>query len=357
MNVYVMDESLKRVGVIDSYRSIIWTRRYYEAGDFELFLDATQENIDLCKKNRFLYREGDYEDGVFKSVMIIRYVQLNTSIDDGDTLLLQGPDLKSIVGRRIIWNQTILSGTLEANIRSVISSNIINPSIAARKINNFILGDQMGGTPTVQIQSTGDAIDTWLTEQITPYEIGYDVQIRDGQFVFLLYKGLDRSYEQSANPYVIFSPDFENLLASDYVESQIDTKNFALVAGEGEGSARTVTTVGNNSLSGLDRIELYVDARDISKTTDSGTLTPAQYVAQLQTRGREKLAEFQDVQVFEGEVEAETNFIYGVDYFLGDKVQVVNEYGIGAAARIVGIIDAEDTAGRTVVPTFSTGGQ
>jgi hypothetical protein len=70
----------------------------------------------------------------------------------------------------------------------------------------------------------------------------------------------------------------------------------------------------------------------------------------------EKLAELQELKLFEGKVEAETNFIYGVDYFLGDKVQVVNEYGIGASARIVEIIDAEDETGRTVVPTFSTGG-
>ena len=356
MDIYVMDASLKRVGVIDGYRSLIWTSRYYESGDFELYLDATQENIDLCQKNRFLYRAGDYMNGVFKSVMIIRYVQLNTSIDDGNTLLVKGPDIKSIIGRRIIWSQTILSGTLETNIRNVINANIINPSISERKISNFILGPEMGGTSQVDVQATGDSIDRWLTEQITPFEIGYDVQIQEGKFVFFLYKGADRSYDQTENPYVIFSPDFENLLTSDYVESEEDTKNFALVAGEGEGSARRITTVGNASLSGLNRIELFVDARDVSSTTDGGTLTPAQYNAQLRSRGLEKLAEFQDVKIFEGEVEAQTNFIYGEDYFLGDKVQVVNEYGIGASARIVEIIDAEDEIGRTVIPTFSTGG-
>lgn len=356
MNIYVMDSSLKRIGVIDAYRSIIWTQRYYEAGDFELFLDATQDAIDLCQKGRLLYREGDYEDGVFKSVMIIMYVQLNTSLDDGNTLLIRGPDIKSIVGRRIIWNQTILSGTLENNIRSVLNANIINPSITARKINNFVLGDQMGGTSTVQVQATGDNIDTWITEQIKPFEVGYDVQISNGNFVFTLYKGADRSYDQSANPYVIFSPDYENLLASDYAESDVDTKNFALIAGEGEGSARKVTTAGDSTMTGIDRMEIYVDARDLSTTTDSGTLSDAEYMAQLKSRGLEKLVEFAPVKVFEGEVEAETNFIFGVDYFLGDKVQVVNEYGIGSSVRIVEIIDSEDQSGRTVVPTFSTGG-
>lgn len=356
MNVYVMDASLKRVGVIDSYRSIIWTQRYYEAGDFELYLDATQENMDLCKKGRLLYREGDYVNGVFRSAMIIMYVQLNTSIDNGNTILLQGPDIKSIVGRRIIWSQTVLSGTLENNIRSVLTSNIINPSLPERKISNFALGDAMGGTPTVQVQSTGDNIARWLTDQIKPYEIGYDVQIINGNYVFTLYKGVDRSYDQSANAYVIFSPAFENLLSSDYVESSNDTKNFALVAGEGEGNNRKVTTAGDSTLSGIDRIELYVDARDVSSSTDVGTLTNEQYMAQLRQRGVEKLAEFKDVKVFEGKVESETNFIFGTDYFLGDKVEIINEYGVEASARIIEIIDSEDIEGRTVIPTFSTGG-
>ena len=356
MDIYVMNSSLKRIGVIDSYRSIIWTTRYYQPGDFELYLDATQENIELCQKERFLYREYDYVNGVFKSVMIIQYVQLETSQEEGNTLLVQGSDIKSILDRRVIWNQTVLSGTLENNIRSVINKNIINPSITARKISNFTLGAEMGGTSTIQVQATGDNIGEWVTEQITPYEIGYDIQISNGNFVFILYKGTDRSYDQSANPYVIFSPDFENLLSSNYIESDVDTKNYALVAGEGEGSARRTATVGSGTLTGLDRKEIYVDARDISSETDEGTLTPAEYTAQLQSRGQEYLAEVQPFKAFEGQVEASTNFIFGEDYFLGDKVQVMNEYGIGSSARIVEIIDAEDEIGRTVVPTFSTGG-
>lgn len=356
MNVYVMNSSLERVGVIDSYRSIIWTQRYYTTGDFELYLDASDDNITLCQKGYYLYREGDYEDGTFKSVMIIQYVQLDTSVDNGNTLIVKGSDIKSLIGRRIIWSQTVMSGTLEENIRSVITDNIISPSDSARTIDNFVLGDELGTTSTVNVQATGDRIDLWVTEQITPYEIGYDVQIVDGSFTFFLYQGLDRSYDQSTNAYVIFSPGFENLLSTSYVDSSVDTKNFALVAGEGEGSSRRTTTAGDTTLSGLERIELFVDARDVSSSTDSGTLSDSEYLAQLATRGEDALAELGDVTVFEGEIEAETNFEYGTDYFLGDKVQIINEYGIESSARIVEIIDSEDATGRTVVPTFSTGG-
>ena len=81
-------------------------------------------------------------------------------------------------------------------------------------------------------------------------------------FEFSLYAGLDHSYQQTTNPYVIFSPEFNNIITSTYTEDDIPFKNVALVAGVGEGDERVTISVG--SASGLDRRELYVDARDIS---------------------------------------------------------------------------------------------
>ena len=75
MNIYVLDSALERVGVIDYYKSIIWTRRYYEPGDFELCIEATPENIALCRMGRMLYRDVDCDSntGAISSVMIIEY--------------------------------------------------------------------------------------------------------------------------------------------------------------------------------------------------------------------------------------------------------------------------------------------
>ena len=48
------------------------------------------------------------------------------------------------------------------------------------------------------------------------------------------------------------------------------------------------------------------------------------------------------------------NYVLNKDYFLGDIVQVINEYGISATPRIIEIIESEDENGTSVVPTFST---
>lgn len=352
-----MDPSLERVGVIDSYRSIIWTQRYYEPGDFEIWIDATPENIALCRRGRLLYRDMDYENGTLKSVMIIQLVQLHTSLEEGNTILLQGKDIKSLLNQRIIWNQTVFSGTLEANIRKAITENVISPSIAARAISNFVLAVEMGGTATVKAQATGENLGTWISEQLKVYEIGYDVVVTGGSFVFSLYRGVDRSYEQSVNPYVVFSPGYENLLGTDYIEDATEYANVAMIAGEGSGSSRKTATAGDSIVSGLDRREVFIDAKDLSTDTDSGTISTSTYKAQLVTKGEEALAEHQVGVEFTGEIQPNVNFTYGVDYFLGDKIEIANEYGVEASARIIEIIDSEDETGRTVVPTFSSGGE
>jgi hypothetical protein len=53
-----------------------------------------------------------------------------------------------------------------------------------------------------------------------------------------------------------------------------------------------------------------------------------------------------------GDVEATQMFIYGTDFFIGDVVQIVNEFDLEASSRIVEIIFSNNNAGNNIVPTF-----
>ena len=166
------------------------------------------------------------------------------------------------------------------------------------------------------------------------------------QFVFRLYTGTDRSYSQEINPYVIFSPVFDNIVTSDYIESKKDYYNVGLVAGSGEGSARRTETVGDQEVSGLDRRELYIDARDI----DSKSST---YSQDLKQRGEEELSAHKIDQSFEGEIDAIQIYKYRQDFFMGDIVQLESEYGQNARVRILEFIYSDDQDGIKTYPTFS----
>lgn len=354
MDIYVLDTNLQVIGIIDNYTSVIWTTRYFVNGDFELYLPASKKALDLLREKHYLCRDKDIsqtETGLrYKNVMIIEKIEVATSIENGNYLTVTGRSLQSILKRRIIWEQTNLSGKVEQCIYRLITENAISPLIPERKIPGLILATPKNLEETTKIQITGDNLGETIEKLCTTYGYGYDIEIVNDQFNFYLYAGVDRSYNQSVNPYVVFSNDFENLLATDYSYDMENYQNVALVAGEGEGINRKTQSVGNAS--GLDRCETYVDARDLS--TNDGEYTEEEYKNVLQNRGLEKLNETPIVESFSGETETRLTYKLNEDYFLGDIVQVVNEYGIEASPRILEIIESDSDEGNSIIPTFST---
>ena len=103
------------------------------------------------------------------------------------------------------------------------------------------------------------------------------------------------------------------------------------------------------------RRELYVDARDISTNTESGTnLTEEQYNNLLKERGTRDLNENFYIRSFEGEAETNSTFILNKDFYIGDIVHIANQYGKEAKSRVSEIIFSHDKDKLTIVPTFSS---
>lgn len=347
MDIYVLDSEYNKLGIIDYCESVIWTSRYCDAGDFELYLPVTPDAIDLLKIDRALVR-ADKPD----SVMIISTIRISTDEESGDHITVSGKSAEGLIGRRIVWNQTNLSGTIPDCVKQLLNENLINPSYASRKINAIQMGDCCPCKIFLTKQITGDNLLGSIKEILDTYNFGFKLVFDGKMFSFCIYTGADKSLNQTANPHVIFSTEYDNLLTSEYNADVSEYKNVALVAGEGEGVQRKRYAVGQ--VSGLNRRETFVDARDISSEVDDGTLPLDQYNQLLIARGTEALNEAITTQSFAGTIEPTVNYTYGVDYGLGDIVQIVNEYGISSPARIIEIIESWDENGYSCVPTFDS---
>ena len=345
---YLLDENLNFMSPIESYQSAIWTTRYYKPGDFELYLPATTEILNLIKRDCYLVRDDD-----FTQAMIIENIQITTSIEDGNFLTITGKCLKSILDRRIILKQTTVNGNVEKCIRRLITENAITPTMSARKIDNLILGAELGITDTMNSQYTGDNLGEVVSKICINYGLGYDIllDLDKKQFIFILFKGSDRSYNQNKNPFIVFSNEFDNLLSTNYINNNENYKNVAIVAGEGEGLDRKIFTVG--TATGLKRYELFVDSRD-SSTKEDEPITEDEYNAILAEKGKEALTETIITESIEGELEPHYTYQFNRDYFLGDIVEVVNEYGLTMQPQITEVIESEDDNGKNVVVTFET---
>ena len=287
--------------------------------------------------------------------MIIEEIKIDSDTEDGNHLIVTGRSLESILERRIIWGQRIFSGNLQNAIQTMLNENIISPSIADRKIPNFTFKastDSKVTGLTIDNQYTGDDLYTVIKGLCEENNIGFKIILTDdNKFEFCLYAGADRSYDQTENPYVVFSPNFENIINSNYYSSKANLKNVTLVAGEGEGASRKTTVVGSGS--GLDRRELFTDARDISSDTEDGQLPENEYIAQLTAKGEKNLADHDRVTAFEGEVEVTRLFKYGEDFFIGDIVQIANEYGNEGSAYISELIISRSKDKQSIYPTYN----
>lgn len=347
-----MDTNFKMVSVLDVFISFIWTDRYYEYGDFELY---TRVSTDILSKIQSEYYLLNKES---EHLMIVENIEIETDLEDGHTVKITGRSLESILDRRIVWSSTIISGNIQDCIKKLLNDSIISPSISERKIDNFIFdtsnNSKITNTIIEETEYNGDNLYEIISGLCSANDIGFKVVLnKSNQFVFSLYVGEDRSYEQTKNPYVTFSPEFDNLINSNYVESIQDYKNVTLVAGEKDDND-IPKTASTGNVSGLSRRELYTEATDINqKQEDDTTLTDEEYKNLLIQRGNEALLEHKISVTFDGEFDATQMYTYNKDFFMGDVVQVANEYGIESKARIIEFIQSQDTNGYSMYPTFS----
>lgn len=381
IDIKVINDNYELEGIIDTYESFIWTDRFDSYGDFELYTPFNNYILNICRQNYYLAIDESPHN------MIIEDIMVQTDAENGNHLVIKGRSLESILDRRIVWHQTTISAstdhTLLTGITQLLTDAFIKPKqeVPERKVDNFYikkpeLNFLIEEFEIEKTQFTGDSLDSIVMDICDSFEIGYRIlfgyqikklyneievwdatnnnwavksNIDDFDMFFELYLGYDRSYDQPEGndlPYVVFSPNFDNIINTNYLDSISGMKNVTLVLGEGDGTTRKRLIVGKEA--GLQRRELYTDARDLQKR-DYGS----QYTLALKQRGIENLYDNSRMTSYEGEVEPLLSFVYGRDFFMGDTVQISNEYGISGKARIMEWIRSESDIGLNVYPTFS----
>ena len=345
MELYVLNKDMQAIHLLDTFESLLWTERYYECGDFEISAPASIELLKTFEKENYLWSKDS------DAVMIIEDLEISSDQDKGTLFSVTGRSLESILERRIIWSPTVLTGNLQDGIEKLLNENVISPTIQERKIENFLFersDDEQITKLTVEAEYDGDNLYEVIQTLCKTNSIGFKVVINDkNQFAFKLYAGVDRSYNQNEVPYVLFSPKFDNIINSNYLESNKTLKTVALVVDGKEDKRKTaVVEAEDGAKSDLERRELYVSS---SVSSDESDVT-----SKMKETGKEELAKNTITKTFEGEVESTQLYVYGEDFFIGDIVQVVNEYEVEAKTRVVEVVTSQTLEENKIYPTFET---
>ncbi len=363
MELYIFDRELNFKGILESYFSLIWTRKYSKCGEFELHCNLTPETLKLLQRGNVIWKKDDLEAGY------IEYRNLSQDSNGQETLVVKGKFLTGYLGRRIIWGIEKIKTTPELAMRYLIDKHCINPDNPDRII-PYLKLNHLKGIPDDFYYLSANQI-TWepvpmnlpeiekqtsyknLLEEVesiaTTNELGIRtlLDIQNKQMLFDVYQGLDRTAGQSENAPAIFSKEFENILEQEYTDSLNNFRNVSLVAGEGEGTARQFVTVGGGT--GFDRYELFVDARDLQQED----MTTEEYNAVLSDRGQSKLAETKEIQTFESKININSNLKYKEDFELGNMVTCTSKkWGITIDTRITEVEEVYEESGFDVNITF-----
>lgn len=352
MEITILNKAFTKVKEFDTFYSLLWVDRYNGYGDFEILVKADRSVITLFQEGYYLSIEES------EHIMIVETLDLKTDVEDGDKFTIKGRSLESMLDRRIIWKQTVLNGNLQSEIHRLLTENIIDPEDPDRAIPSFVLETTLDPdilTLAVNAQYFGEYLYDVITGLCEGAGISFKITLNaNNQFVFKLYSGKDRSFAQIENPFVAFSPELDNLSDTNYHFSVIPYKTATLIAGEGEGDNRLTTQVmlPSGGGSGLSRREKFTDARDVSMNYNGEIISQEEYYTLLIQRGYISLLDSTKISSFEGKADTTINYVYGIDFFLGDILQVSNQYGLANRTRVVEMIYSEDQSGIETNPTF-----
>jgi len=299
MDILLLDRHFQTIQIIDDHESLTWHRCYSQVGDFSLY--TTTEIMQSVKQACYLFLSDNKELGLIENIQLT-----------DKKLIVRGRFYDAVYDRELVYpTRNYYNDYPDEIIEDLVGQYFPDIEVVPHS-------GHLGARVTAQY--TGKSVLEVIEQLCTTQNLGFYTTLdsSDNSLHLILYEGKNRLPTQSENTFVSFSQNFETVDDYVYTRDTKSEKNYALVAGEGEGDDRVTTTVDLRSNQNEPRKMLWVDARDLQK--DENT-TDAEYLAMLQQRGREKLAEKTVVQKVEITPVLD-NLVYKTDYDLGDLCAV-----------------------------------
>lgn len=331
--VYIYDLNFNFVGTIDSFKSLMWTRKYFEAGEFKLVVSASKDNVEFLQINRILIRNN------YTEAAIIETVEYSDNGNDED-LTITGSFLSIILNRRIVKSTINFNGSCVDGMKKLINQMTPFP--------NFEIEQNSLSSSPIQFQCSYKNVYDYIVKLAKFSGIGFRIvaNVENKVFIFENYEGKDRTSNQEENERYSFSDEEFNLDNPSLTVSNVGTINYCLVGGEGEGANRILVEVKDGNPTGFDLYESFVDANSSSQEG----LSLSDYQNSLKQEGQNSFAPY--ICEFKFDVDASD---YKDKFDLGDIVDCsstkMNYYD---SVRITEVEEVIEDGKKTVSLTLGT---
>ena len=341
--IRIIDLDFNLYGEIDNYESLQLTRKWHGIGDIEMRINKYMQHVDKLQRGRIIFPFNHLNKGY-----IIRHkeIELDENGKASENWIIKALSLKSWLSQRLTMPPSHTAydnkqGDAETVMLHYVNNNVISTVDPKRKLDNVVLAPNQNRGPTVDWRSRYKNLAEELENISLQSGLGWNIEIdyENKQFVFVINEGRNLTAGQSDLPPAIFSPEFDTLGQLIYTESELDYKNYAIVAGQGEGVDRRIVETGGAA--GFERFEIFVDARDVEEETEGEDPQPiptSEIETKLQNRGNQKLAEHEQEIYMEGQTLTRSRLIYQKDFDLGDMGTLQHKgWGVTMNARITAV--------------------
>lgn len=328
MELYVLDPALALVGVMERFQRASWARRFSRPGSLEVIVNKNAVGVAELAIGAFVALDDD-SDGITDRAYRIEQLEIELDEDgrSSEFLTVRGRDVSGLLADRSCIppigqsHDEQIDVPAETSMKHYVDEHAGPSAAAERRIPDLVIAADAAQGALDSEAGRYQPISEILENISLRAGMGYDVSFDPGprEHIFDVIPGVDRSAE------VFLDVEFDTVRGQRWLRSELSRKTFAIVAGQGEGSARTIVEAYPGvEPTGFDRREIFVDSRD----TDDTDL--------LEQRGLAKLAETKSADTFETDIAQFGSFRYLEHFDLGDIVTVRNEaWGIEQPIRVV----------------------
>ena len=324
----------QRIGKIGTYNFVQYIDEFCGAGSFSVRVPISESSLKYLQKGNYIWFEKNIV-GIIKYRKELR--------QESTTITIEGPLCKKLLDYRVVEKTYTISGEHSSIANELVSSHFINPEHSKRVMSCISISKDPlynPNTNSVSVQITGKSVLTGLQTLLSPLGFGFslepifvDYNESTGQdsniktFEFRTIKPANRTLNNSeGNLPVVFSTELDNLASFLYEDDDSLFHSMSYVAGDGEGVDRIVIEIGDTESSDVDRVEGYVDARDIQRIQSDGTqLSEDKYIRALSQRGKEDLNLHMSSTVVQGTVLNNDMYLFERDYKNGDFVSLMDK--------------------------------
>lgn len=382
----------KPIGVTDSASAVIWTRKYQDVGEFKIQAPVTERMLTLMQPGRIIRRQGLNEPGRIQTVTLTRDSHRVEMIE------ISGKTLQSWIGQRVIsTDMGQVTDSPPNHIRRFCQTFfVMNPITSiAQEVQAYNFGSRSFAglqwaepdftsalSITYQPETLSNALDSAIALMIIE-GCGFRVYAQSASSIYdrywlQLYKGVDRTIDQTANAQAVFDADMGCLLSQTFTHDIGDVKTAGYVVCQAindlvNGTAgkhnwpiditSTSTPYGGSTAemygkSGIDRDELGMTTSEVTQDDAVGSTTQAKVISlcnAVKQTGLAQLATYAEEVSFTATINPELPPYYRADFDLGDTVTLINrKWGVKRNAVVTAVKETCEQKQHEIELTFGT---